>query len=274
MESSHETEKIILNDDASTETVRAQFGRLYNIMRELRAKCPWDKEQTHASLRQYLLEETYETLEALDENNFEELRKEMGDLMLQILFHSRIASENNHFDLVDVLRTINDKLIRRHPHVFGDIEAKTADKVLENWEQIKLKEAGRSSVLDGVPKVLPALVRAYRVQEKASRVGFDWGNVDDVWKKVHEETKELQEAVQSGQLQKMEDELGDVLFSVVNLSRFMPINPEDALRGTIEKFTRRFQYVERKYTENQKDMKSATLEEMDQYWDEAKKLGY
>jgi len=274
VESSHETEKIVLDDDASTEAVRTQFGRLYNIMRELRAKCPWDKEQTHASLRQYLLEEAYETLEALDENNYTELRKEMGDLMLQILFHSRIASENNHFDLVDVLRTINDKLIRRHPHVFGDIEAKTADKVLENWEQIKLKEAGRTSVLDGVPKVLPALVRAYRVQEKASRVGFDWGHVDEVWKKVHEEVKELEEAARSGQLQKMEDELGDVLFSVVNLARFMPINPEDALRGTIEKFTRRFQYVERKYVENQKDMKTATLEEMDQYWDEAKRLGY
>lgn len=268
-----ETEQVRIEDDAHSDRVREHFGRLYNIMRELRSRCPWDREQTHESLRQYLLEETYEVLESLDEGKYEELKKEMGDLMLQIMFHSRIASENQLFGLVDVLQLINDKLIRRHPHVFGDVQAHDAEQVLKNWEQIKLQEADRTSVLDGVPKALPALVRAYRVQEKASRVGFDWGRIDEVWKKVHEEIDELKHAVQSGDASKQEDELGDVLFSVVNLSRFMPCNPEDALRGTIEKFIRRFRYVEKKYAEMNREMKDSTLEEMDRYWDEAKRLG-
>lgn len=270
---SFETEKVNIGNDDKTAGVQEHFGRLYNIMRELRSRCPWDREQTHESLRQYLLEETYEVLESLDEKKYDELKKEMGDLMLQILFHSRIASENGRFDLTDVLRLINDKLIRRHPHVFGEVEAGDAEQVLKNWEQIKLKEVDRNSVLDGVPKALPALVRAYRVQEKASRVGFDWGHIDDVWKKVHEEIDELKQAALSGDAARQEDELGDVLFSMVNLSRFMPANPEDALRGTIEKFTRRFRYVEKKYAEMNRPMKDATLEEMDTYWDEAKRLG-
>ncbi len=262
---------VLLEDDSQSESVRQEFGRLYNIMRELRAKCPWDKVQTHDSLRTYLLEETYEMLEALDEKNFDELKKEMGDVTLQILFHSRLASEQKHFDLTDVLRFINEKLIRRHPHVFGDIHVKTTDQVLTNWEQIKLQEAGRNSVLDGVPKALPSLVRAYRTQEKASRVGFDWGEVSEVWKKVHEEIAELQEATQLHDPKKIEEELGDTLFSLVNLSRFIDVNPEDALRGTIEKFTRRFKYVEEKFAEQKRNMKDATLEEMDRYWDDAKK---
>ncbi|NUM80751.1 nucleoside triphosphate pyrophosphohydrolase [bacterium] len=239
-------------------------------MRELRSKCPWDREQTHDSLRQYLLEEVYEVLETLDAKHYEELRKEMGDLLLQILFHSRIASEENVFTLLDVIQSLNDKLIRRHPHVFGDVEAHTADKVLQNWEQIKLKESDRKSVLDGVPKVMPALVRAYRIQEKASRVGFDWGDISDVWPKVFEELRELQEAAKTMKREEIEDEMGDVLFSIVNISRFLSVNPEDALRGTIEKFNRRFRYVEQKFSEQNRDMKKATLEEMDVFWNEAK----
>ncbi len=267
-----ETEKVQIGDDEKSSSVRAQFGRLYNIMRELRTKCPWDREQTHDSLRQYLLEEVYEVLETLDEKHYEELRKEMGDLMLQILFHSRIASENDIFDIEDVIRSLNDKLIRRHPHVFGEVEARDAEQVLKNWEQIKLTEANRNSVLDGVPRTMPALARAYRVQEKASRVGFDWGHIKDVWPKVYEELKELEEALEKKDLKKTEDELGDVLFSIVNISRFLEVNPEDALRGTIEKFIRRFRYVEQKFSEANRSMKDATLEEMDVFWNEAKKM--
>lgn len=267
-----ETEKIQISDDEKSSEVRDQFGRLYNIMRELRVKCPWDKEQTHESLRQYLLEEVYEVLETLDEKHYEELRKEMGDLMLQILFHSRITSENNIFGIEDVIRSLNDKLIRRHPHVFGEVVANNAEQVLKNWEQIKLTETNRTSVLDGVPRTMPALARAYRVQEKASRVGFDWGHIKDVWPKVYEELKELEEALQKKDLKKTEDELGDVLFSIVNISRFLEVNPEDALRGTIEKFMRRFRFVEQKFTELNRPMKEASLEEMDVFWDEAKKM--
>ncbi|MBL7996028.1 nucleoside triphosphate pyrophosphohydrolase [bacterium] len=267
-----ETEKVSIDDDAQSESVREQFGRLYNIMRELRAKCPWDREQTHDSLRQYLLEEVYEVLETLDEKHYEELRKEMGDLMLQILFHSRITSENHIFGIEDVIRSLNDKLIRRHPHVFGEVIANDAEQVLKNWEQIKLTETDRNSVLDGVPRTMPALSRAYRVQEKASRVGFDWGNIKDVWPKVYEELKELEEALQKKDIKKTEDELGDVLFSIVNISRFLAVNPEDALRGTIEKFVRRFRYVEQKFTELNRSMKEASLEEMDVFWNEAKKM--
>ncbi len=267
------TDDIAVGDDERSEEVRIQFGRLYNIMRELRAKCPWDRAQTHDSLRPYLLEEAYEMLESLDDRHYDELKKEMGDLLLQILFHSRLTSESKLFDLVDVLHAINDKLIRRHPHVFGNVEADTADQVLQNWEQIKLSEAGRESVLDGVPRNLPALVRAARVQEKASRVGFDWGDVKHVWPKVFEELKELQDATATLPADKIEEELGDVLFSIVNVSRFLDVNPEDALRRTISKFSRRFRYVEKKFSESGREMKRATLDEMDVYWNEAKQNG-
>jgi len=267
------TDDVAVTDDEQSEDVRFQFGRLYNIMRELRAKCPWDRVQTHDSLRPYLLEEAYEMLESLDDRRYDELKKEMGDLLLQIMFHSRLASESKRFDLVDVLHAINDKLISRHPHVFGDVDADTAEKVLQNWEQIKLTETGRESVLDGVPRNLPALVRAARVQEKASRVGFDWGDVKDVWPKVFEELKELQEATESLPAEKIEEELGDVLFSIVNVSRFLDVNPEEALRRTINKFTRRFRYVEKKFTDAGQEMKNATLDEMDVFWNEAKQSG-
>jgi MazG family protein len=273
MDSPLETDRVSVPDDDRSESVRHHFGRLYNIMRELRRQCPWDREQTHETLRQYLLEETYEVLESLDQRRYDELCKEMGDLMLQVLFHSRIASENRRFDLVDVLQLINDKLIRRHPHVFGTVEANNAEQALRNWEQIKLQEANRTSVLDGVPKALPALVRAYRVQEKASRVSFDWNDVRDVWPKVHEEIREVQEAATGKDTKRIEDEMGDLLFTVVNVCRFLAVNPEDALRGTIEKFIRRFRYVENKYAEMNRNMKDSTLEELDQYWDEAKKKG-
>ncbi len=260
-------------DDNRSEIVRQEFGRLYNIMRELRAHCPWDREQTHDSLRPYLLEEAYEMLESLDERQYDALRLEMGDLLLQVLFHSRITAEEKRFDLADVLECINDKLIRRHPHVFGDVEAGTADAVLQNWEQIKMQESGRKSVLDGVPKNLPALVRATRVQEKASRVGFDWGHVKDVWPKVFEELHELEAATRDLPTERIEEELGDVIFSIVNVARFLGVNPEDALRRTIDKFTRRFRHVERRFQESGKSMRDATLQEMDVFWDEAKARG-
>lgn len=271
---SHSTntpQNLLLSEDARTEEVKNQFGRLYTIMRELRAKCPWDKEQTHDSLRQYLLEETYEVLESLDQGKFDELRKELGDLMLQILFHSVIEEEQGRFHLANVICDLNEKLIRRHPHVFGTVEVNGANQVLENWEQIKLKETDRTSVLDGVPNYLPALVRAYRIQEKASRVGFDWGDIREVWKKVHEEIDELKTAHEQGHAKKTEEELGDLLFAIVNISRFLPVNPEDALRGTIDKFIRRFRYVEQKFAEQHRNLKEATLEEMDVFWDEAKR---
>lgn len=269
---SFETEQINIDDDDRTEQVRFHFGRVYNIMRELRRQCPWDREQTHDSLRPYLLEEAYEVLEMLDERRYDDLRKEMGDLLLQILFHTRLTEETGTFDMADVLRSLSDKLIRRHPHVFGEVTANTSDQVLTNWERIKLNEADRESVLDGVPRTLPALVRASRMQEKASRVGFDWGKIEEVWPKVFEELQELQEAAPGLDPDRIEDELGDVLFSIVNISRFLKVNPEDALRRTIDKFNRRFRYVEKQFKMAGKEMQEATLAEMDEFWEEAKRL--
>ncbi len=247
------------------------FSEFVAITQRLRRECPWDKEQTHGSIRYNLIEEAYEVVEAIEEEHWDELRKELGDLLLHVVFHANIAEERGEFTLDDVIRGITEKMIFRHPHVFGATEVTGAEEVKVNWEKLKMKE-GRISVLDGVPKEMPALLRAHRLQEKASKVGFDWKHRDDAWKKVEEETGELHEALARGNAPEAEAELGDLLFAIVNYSRFLEINPEHALRRTIEKFTRRFQYVERTLKESGKDIHASTLEEMDALWNQAKKV--
>ena len=249
-----------------------EFDRLVSIMERLRQPdgCPWDRKQTHQSLRQYLLEETYEVLEALDEEDFPALKEELGDLLLQIVFHAQLAKEEGKFSIEDVVNAISDKLVRRHPNVFGDVVINTAEEQSKNWELLKKKE-GRTSAIEGVPKELSALLRAWRIQQKAAQVGFDWDNTADVWAKVEEELAELREAVGSGSRDKIEDEFGDVLFALVNLSRFLKVNPEDALRRTVNKFIRRFQQVESTLKERGKSPEDSNLEEMDAIWNEIKK---
>ncbi|MFZ4589979.1 MAG: nucleoside triphosphate pyrophosphohydrolase [Ignavibacteria bacterium] len=243
-----------------------KFIEFVNIVKRLRVECPWDKEQTHESLRRCLLEESYEVLEAIDNNDMTELRKELGDLMLQVVFHGIMGEETSSFDLINVLEAETEKLVSRHPHVFGDVKVSDSDEVKINWEKLKQKE-GRISVLDGVPKELPALFRAYRVQEKAAKVGFDWKDVKPVYDKILEEISELKENIEKSTSQeKIEDEFGDVLFSIVNYARFIKINPEDALRKTIEKFIFRFQKIEDFARENKLVLDDMTLEEMDEVW--------
>jgi tetrapyrrole methylase family protein/MazG family protein len=248
------------------------FEQLIQIMERLRGPegCPWDREQTHVSLKPYILEEAYEVLDALDKNNDDDLKEELGDLLLQIIFHSQIAKEESRFTITDVLETINQKLVRRHPHVFGQLEIKTAEEQRIHWEKIK-KNEGKKSVLDGVPKTSPALLKAYRTQQKASTVGFDWEEIEPVWAKVHEEIEELKEVIGSSDIKKIAEEFGDLLFSLVNLSRFIKVNPEDALRQAVEKFIRRFRKVEKVIAEEGMDLRDATLEEMDAVWNRIKK---
>jgi MazG family protein len=243
-----------------------KFIEFVNIVRRLRVECPWDKEQTHKSLRRCLLEESYEVLEAIDNSDMNELRKELGDLMLQVVFHGIMGEETSSFNLVNVLESETEKLISRHPHVFGDVKVSGSEEVKTNWEKLKQKE-GRVSVLDGVPKELPSLFRAYRVQEKAAKVGFDWKDVKPVYAKILEEISELKENIENAASQDMiEDEFGDVLFSIVNYARFIKINPEDALRKTIEKFIFRFRKIEDYARENKLVLDDMTLEEMDEVW--------
>ena len=262
-----------------SESATDLFGELVQIMARLRGEngCPWDREQTHASIKPYLLEETYEVLESIDENDPAKLEEELGDLALQIVFHAQMADEAGLFTIADVLRGINEKLRRRHPHIFGDVKADTAQEVLFNWEQIKKlereKAQGRASLLDGVPRELPALLRAHRLQEKASRVGFDWNEARQVFQKVEEELAELRAAMESEQPDRMEAELGDLLFSLVNLGRFIAVNPEDALRKTIARFIDRFQYIEEELARRGTAPGQVTLEEMDALWAEAKAKG-
>jgi len=255
----------------------SEFIRFVEITKRLRKDCPWDSEQTHASIRHSLIEEAYEVVEAIDTDNLEELRKELGDLLLHVVFHANIAEEQHEFTLEEVIEGITQKLIYRHPHIFaqkvespGASKKMNAQEVKENWEKLKLKE-GRASLMDGVPKELPALLRAHRLQDKASKVGFDWRKREDAWKKVEEETRELQRAIESEDQNRVEAEFGDLLFALVNYSRFIDVNPENALRRTITKFVNRFQYIERKLKESGKDIQSSTLEEMDGFWEEAKK---
>jgi tetrapyrrole methylase family protein/MazG family protein len=262
-----------------SESATDLFGELVQIMARLRGEngCPWDREQTHASIKPYLLEETYEVLESIDENDPAKLEEELGDLALQVVFHAQMADEAGLFTIADVLRGINEKLRRRHPHIFGDVKADTAQEVLFNWEQIKKlereKAQGRASLLDGVPRELPALLRAHRLQEKASRVGFDWNEARQVFQKVEEELAELRAAMESEQPDRMEAELGDLLFSLVNLGRFIAVNPEDALRKTIARFIARFQYIEEELARRGTAPGQVTLEEMDALWAEAKAKG-
>jgi tetrapyrrole methylase family protein/MazG family protein len=250
----------------------SDISALVDVMKRLRGQggCPWDREQNHESLKPYLLEEAYEVLDAIDKNNDNALREELGDLLLQIVFHAQIAAEENRFTIEDVAGTIVEKLRRRHPHVFGERKVKDSDEVLRNWEAIK-KGEGKESVLSGVPGGLPALLRARRVQEKAKRVGFDWDSIDGVMAKVNEEMRELKEASESGDRARVDEEFGDLLFSLVNFSRFLRVDAEDSLRKTIDKFSTRFQRMERLAKERGKSsLESCTLEEMDRLWEEAK----
>jgi XTP/dITP diphosphohydrolase/tetrapyrrole methylase family protein/MazG family protein len=248
------------------------------IIKQLRRDCPWDREQTHESVKHLLIEEAYETVEAIDEEDWDELKKELGDLLLHVVFHSVIAEQDGRFTLKDVIEAETDKLVRRHPHVFGETEVEGVGQVLSNWEQIKMQERGasgetRKSVLEGVPSQLPALLRAYRVQEKAAGVGFDFPEQAGAWEKVEEEIAEfhaLAEADASDQ--RKEEEFGDLLFGLVNYARFVGINPENALRRTNAKFGRRFQHIEQRLAEQGLTMAEVDLAEMDRFWDEAKRL--
>jgi XTP/dITP diphosphohydrolase len=247
------------------------FDRLLTIMDELREQCPWDKKQTMESLRHLTIEETYELGDAILDNDLEEVKKEIGDLMLHLVFYAKIGSETNTFDIADVCNSICEKLIHRHPHIYGDVKVKDEEEVKRNWEKLKLKE-GKTSVLEGVPKSLPALVKASRIQEKVSGVGFDWEKPEQVWEKVEEELNEFKAEVIKNDQDAMESEFGDVLFSLVNYARYKNISPENALERTNKKFSKRFQYLESKAKTLGKDLKEMTLEEMDVFWEEAKKL--
>ncbi len=247
-----------------------EFRRFVQIVRRLRRECPWDREQTHQSIRHSLIEEAYEVIEALDTHNLEELRRELGDLLLHIAMHATIAEQEKEFTLKDVINDITDKLIRRHPHVFGTRRAHTAHDVKQHWEQLKMRE-GRASLLDGIPKHLPALQRALRVQERASRVGFDWKHEREVWNKVREEGEELRRALLRRRHDTKEEELGDYLFALVNYARFVGVEPETALRRTVEKFTKRFRYIEQELAKKGKGVHDSSLEEMDALWNKAKR---
>ncbi len=246
------------------------FENLLKIMDTLRENCPWDKKQSLQSLRTYTIEETYELSDAILDNNNIEINKELGDLLLHIVFYARIGSETNDFDIKTICDALCQKLIHRHPHIYSTTEAKTADEVQQNWEKLKLKE-GNKSVLGGVPKGLPALIKASRIQEKARSVGFDWDNETQVWNKVQEELEEFKAEVNTNNQTDMENEFGDLLFSLINYARFKNINPEDALERTNKKFIQRFQYLESKAETLGKNLSDMTLAEMDIFWNEAKK---
>ena len=246
------------------------FGRLLDIMDTLRAECPWDKKQTLESLRHLTMEETYELADAIEENDLQEIKKELGDLMLHMVFYSKIGSEKGAFDVADVLNAVCDKLIHRHPHIYGDVEAATEEEVKANWEAIKLKEKGTQSVLQGVPRGLPALVKAIRIGDKARGAGFDWDQPQDVWAKIKEELGEFESAQKSGNQQEIESELGDVLFSIVNFARLSNLDPELALERTNKKFIYRFTYMEKKARDQGKSLNKMTLPEMELLWNEAK----
>ncbi len=252
------------------------FERLLTIMNTLREQCPWDKKQTMETLRHLTIEETYELSDSILDGDMAEIKKELGDLMLHLVFYTRIASEDNHFNITDVLNGICDKLIHRHPHIYSDVKVEDENDVKRNWEQLKLKE-GNKSVLGGVPASLPALIKSSRIQEKARGVGFDWDNKEQVWEKVEEELREFKAEFNTSEnkpidKEKAEAEFGDLLFSLINYARFIDINPEDALEKTNKKFIKRFQYLESKARDSGKNLKDMTLPEMDIFWNEAKKL--
>ena len=255
----------------SRQTQLQAFERLLDIMDDLREKCPWDKKQTLQSLRHLTIEETYELGDAILDNDLNEIKKELGDVLLHIVFYAKIGSETNDFDIADVCNDICEKLIHRHPHIYGDTVVKDEEEVKQNWEKLKLKE-GKKSVLEGVPKSLPALVKASRIQDKVKGVGFDWEESHQVWDKVQEELQELHAEVEVGDQDAIEAEFGDVLFSMINYARFLNVNPEDALERTNKKFIKRFQYLESKASEIGKPLMEMSLAEMDVFWEEAKNL--
>lgn len=252
-----------------------QFERLLDIMDNLRENCPWDKKQTIQSLRHLTIEETYELCDAIIENDLTELKGEIGDLMLHMVFYSKIASEEKAFDIADVLEFLCDKLVHRHPHIYGEVEAKTEDEVKANWEKIKLGEKGKSgkkkTVLQGIPKSMPSLVKAVRIQDKVKGVGFDWENKNQVWEKVQEELEEFKIEFEHSNQEKMEGEFGDLMFSLVNYARFFDINPEDALEKTNKKFVNRFTKMEEFISGDGRDLKKMKLEELNFYWEKAKR---
>lgn len=254
----------------STQEKLEAFQRLLTIMDELREQCPWDRKQTMESLRHLTIEETYELADAILDADLDEVKKELGDLMLHMVFYSKIGDEKGAFDVADVLHSVCDKLVERHPHIYSDVEVQDEEEVKQNWEKIKLKE-GKKSVLEGVPKSLPALVKASRIQDKARGVGFDWDNREQVWDKVHEELHEFKEEVDAGNAERMEGEFGDLLFSLINYARFIEVNPEDALERTNKKFIQRFQHMEEALRADGKSLADMTLSEMDVYWEAAKK---
>jgi XTP/dITP diphosphohydrolase len=269
----------MINSLSTPEQKQQAFGRLLSIMDELRAQCPWDKKQTMESLRHLTIEEMYELADAILTGNMQGVKKELGDVLLHIVFYAKIGSETGDFDIAEVINAQCDKLISRHPHIYGDVKAETEEQVKENWEKIKLKEKdsitgdGFRSVLAGVPLGLPAVVKASRIQEKARAVGFDWEKPEQVWEKVEEEMSELKaELQQQSPKEKLEDEFGDVLFALVNYARFLGINAEDALEKTNRKFIKRFQYLERESQREGKKLEDMSLAEMDEYWNRAKKL--
>ena len=250
------------------------FKDLLDIMALLRSECPWDREQTHDSLKRYMIEETYEVLEQIDKKDSEKLCDELGDLLLQVVFHAQISRENGEFEMSDVITGICRKLISRHTHVFGEVKADTPERVLENWEEIKKKEKGIEShtgVLKDVPFNLPALMRSFKVQQKAARVGFDWDKTEDAMAKVDEEIQELKDVYKSNNMERITDEMGDALFALVNLSRFLKVQPELALTGTTNKFIKRFEYIESESLKNGRKLEEMNLEEMDELWNEAKR---
>ncbi len=251
----------------------SSFEKLLLIMDELRAKCPWDKEQTNESLRTLTIEETYELADAIIKKDTTSIKKELGDILLHIVFYAKIAEEDKNFNIKDVIDSLNEKLIYRHPHIFGDSKAENATEVSENWERLKLKEkGGNKTVLSGVPESLPALVKANRIQEKARGVGFDWEHKEQVWEKVQEELEEVKEEVSHGDQNHIEAEFGDLLFSIINTARLYGVNPENALERTNRKFISRFNYLEEKTIKQGIDLKDMTLAEMDVIWEEAKKM--
>jgi XTP/dITP diphosphohydrolase len=246
------------------------FGKLLDIMDDLREKCPWDQKQSFESLRHLTIEETYELADAIVEGDIQELKKEIGDILLHMVFYSKIASETKDFDIADVLHSICEKLIHRHPHIYGDVKVANEEEVKANWEKLKLKE-GKKSVLEGVPKSLPSLVKAVRIQDKARGVGFDWDNKDQVWAKVQEELAELIEAEEEGKKENIEAEFGDVLFSLINYGRFLKVDPEMALERTNKKFIKRFQDMEAWVVQDNKKLSEMSLDEMDTYWERSKR---
>jgi len=256
--------------------MKSSFDELVKIMEILREKCPWDRLQTHESLKRYLIEETYEVLEAIDEKDYSKLKEELGDVLLQVVFHAKIAQENDSFDIYDVISNICEKMKKRHTHVFGNDIAKTSDEVLNNWDRIKNEEKNLKNIsesMESIPNHLPALMRSQKIQEKASRVGFDWDNIDDALKKVYEELSEFEEIMSKDeQKDRIKEEIGDILFAVVNIARFCNVDAEDALRLTNKKFIRRFSYIEQNASNIGMKVDEMSLKEMDKFWEEAKKI--